>query len=163
MLGMIYETIGEESKQSHKAIGFYEKAAAQDHPYAQYALAMIALENKDYTQAQRYLEKAANQQYVLAAFSLAKLLHDRDPKHPLKAFEWFMFAAKQGHVEASYYVGLYYQNGKGVKQDIKQSIIWYEKAALNKLKPILYNEFKAVKQIFFVSAENPKLNKILTK
>lgn len=28
-----------------------------------------------------------------------------------------------------------------------------EKAALNKMKPILYKEFKAIKQIFFVSAE----------
>jgi len=139
MLGMIYETLGEESNQSDKAIEFYQKAAKQDHPYAQYALAMIALENENFSEAQRYLEKAANQQYMLAAFSLAKLLHDRDAKHPLKAFEWFMVAAKQGHTEACYYVGYYYQYGKGVPQNNDEAILWYEKAALEKDKDALYH------------------------
>ncbi|MFA6801643.1 MAG: tetratricopeptide repeat protein, partial [Acholeplasmataceae bacterium] len=73
MLGMIYETLGEDSNQTEKAIPFYEKAAAQDHPYAQYALAMIALEKEDFSKAEFLLEKAALQQYALAAYSLAKL------------------------------------------------------------------------------------------
>ncbi len=139
MLGMIYDTLGDDSNQSDKAIPYYEKAAAQDHPYAQYALAMNALELGNYSKAQFFLEKAAKQQYGLAAFSLGKLLHEHDPKHPLKAFEWFMVAAKQGHIEASYYVGLYYQYGKGVPVNIDEAIHWYQKAALEKDKDALYH------------------------
>jgi len=139
MLGMIYETLGEESNQTDKAIPYYEQAAAQDHPYAQYALAMIALEQEDFSKAEFFLEKAARQQYGLAAYSLAKLLHERDPQHPLKAFEWFMVAAKQGNTEASYYVGLYYQYGKGVPKNIDEAVNWYEKAALEKDKDALYH------------------------
>lgn len=139
MLGMIYETLGEDGKQTDKAIPFYEKAAAQDHPYAQYALAMLALEQEDYRKAEFFLEKAASQQYMLAAFSLAKLLHDRDSKHPLKAFEWFMVAARQGHAEAAYYVGYYYQYGKGVPQNLDEAVNWYQKAALEKDKDALYH------------------------
>jgi len=139
MLGMIYETLGDDSNQTDKAIPYYEKAAAQDHPYAQYALAMIALEKEDYRKAEFFLERAARQQYMLAAFSLAKLLHERDKKHPIRAFEWFMVAAKQGHAEASYYVGYYYQYGKGVPQNLEEAVNWYQKAALEKDKDALYH------------------------
>lgn len=139
MLGMIYETIGEDENQKENAIKYYKLAAKQSHPYAQYALGVLALEEKNWHEAEKQLESAAFQQYALAAYTLGKYYHERDPKHPLKAFEWFMLAAKQAHVEACYYVGLYYQNGKGVKQDIKQAVIWYEKAAAQKDKDALYH------------------------
>lgn len=139
MLGMIYETIGEDEKQTDRANHYYELAAKQDHPYAQYALAVNALEEKQWSSAVFYLEKAANQQYGLAAFTLGLYYHEKEPKYPLKAFEWFMVAAKQKHTEAEYYVGLYYQNGKGVAQSIEQAILWYEKAALKKDKNALYH------------------------
>jgi uncharacterized protein len=139
MLGMIYETIGHDDKQLASSRYYYELAAKQDHPYAQYALGIIAIEEENWKEAELYLEKAANQQYGLAAFSLGMLYHDRDPKHPLKAFEWFMVAARQGNTQAEYYVGMYYQNGKGVPQNIEQAIYWFEKAAVKKEKNALYH------------------------
>lgn len=139
MLGMIYETIGEDEKQKETAIKYYKMAASQGHPYAQYALGIIALENENWHEAELYLESAAFQQYGLAAYTLAKYYHEHDSKHPLKAFEWFLIAAKQNHIEACYYVGLYYQNAKGVKQDITQALYWYEKAALQKDRDALYH------------------------
>lgn len=140
MLGMIYETIGEDTPNAQEqARTYYEQAAEQDHPYALFALGIWAIEVEHYKQAEFYLERAANQQYALAAYTLAKLLDERDPKHPARAFEWFMVAAKQGHVEASYYVGLYYQNGKGVTKDLKEAIKWYEKAAVKNDKDALYH------------------------
>lgn len=139
MLGMIYETIGEDENQIENAIKYYKLAAKQSHPYAQYALGVLALEEKNWHEAEKYLESAAYQQYALAAYTLGKYYHEHDPKHPLKAFEWFLLAAKQAHVEACYYVGLYYQNGKGVKQDITQAVIWYEKAAVQKDRDALYH------------------------
>ncbi|MDY0075230.1 MAG: tetratricopeptide repeat protein, partial [Acholeplasmataceae bacterium] len=81
----------------------------------------------------------ANQNYALAAYSLAMYYHEKEPRYPLKAFEWFMVAAKQDHTEAAYYVGLYYQNAKGVPQNIEQAIMWYEKAALKQDKNALYH------------------------
>jgi len=139
MLGMIYETIGHDEKQAESAKHYYELAAKQDHPYAQYALAVNALEEQQWSTAEIYLERAASQQYGLAAFTLGLYYHEKEPKYPLKAFEWFMVAAKQGHTEAEYYVGLYYQNGKGVAQNIDQAVLWYEKAALKKDKNALYH------------------------
>ena len=90
------------------------------------------MKKKKYREAIFYLEKAANQQYALAAYTLAMYYHEKEPKSPLKAFEWFMVAAKQNHTEAEYYVGLYYQNAKGVPQNIEQAIHFYERAALKK-------------------------------
>ena len=139
MLGMIYETIGHEESDLSKATHYYELAAKQDHPYALYALGINALEAERFKDAVFYLEKAANQQYVLAAYTLAMYYHEKEPQYPLKAFEWFMVAAKQNHTEAEYYVGLYYQNAKGVPQNIEQAIQWYERAAIKENKNALYH------------------------
>jgi len=139
MLGMIYETIGENPEQKEKAYHYYELAAKQGHPYAQYALGILAIENEDYHYAIKYLEMAAYQQYALAAYTLAKIYHEREPKNPKKAFDWFLVAAQQNHVEACYYVGLYYHNGRGVKQDLKLAIYWYEKAAMKDDRDALYH------------------------
>ncbi|MDX9692186.1 MAG: tetratricopeptide repeat protein, partial [Acholeplasmataceae bacterium] len=126
-------------KQKELAETYYKRAANQDHPYAQYALGINYLEKEVYSKAIFYLEKAANQQYGLAAYTLALYYHEHEPKFPLKAFEWFMVAAKQKHTQAEYYVGLYYQNGKGIEQNIDQAIYWYEKAAMKKEKNALYH------------------------
>lgn len=139
MLGMIYETIGHDNADKEKAEHFYELAAKQDHPYALYALGVNALEKENFRDAIFHLEKAANQNYALAAFTLGMYYHEHETKYPTKAFEWFMVAAKQQHIEAAYYVGLYYQNGKGVPQNIEQAIIWYEKAAIKHDKNALYH------------------------
>lgn len=139
MLGMIYETMCHDEKQKESSKHYYELAAKQDHPYAQFALGVWAIEEEKWSTAVFHLEKAASQQYGLAAFTLALYYHEKEPKSPLKAFEWFMIAAKQHHTDAEYYVGLYYQNGKGVPQNLEQAIYWYEKAALNKDKNALYH------------------------
>ncbi len=162
MLGMIYETIGEDTENAQEqARKYYELAAKQDHPYALYALGIWALELEHYKQAEFYLERAANQQYALAAYTLGKILDERDTKHPTRAFEWFMVAAKQGHIEASYYVGLYYQNGKGVEQNIDEAIQWYEKAALENDRDALYH--LAMILIKYEDKDWENIHKLLTK
>jgi TPR repeat protein len=42
---------------------------------------------------------------------------------------WFEKAAKKGDHEAQFYLGLMYQDGKGVKQDYDQALLWYKKSA----------------------------------
>ena len=139
MLGMIYESLGEDDKQKMSAVHYYELASKQDHPYALYALGILAIEEERYRDAVIYLERAASQQYALAAYTLGMYYHEKEPKSPLKAFEWFMVAAKQHHTESEYYVGMYYQNGRGVPKHIDQAIYWFEKAAVKKDKNALYH------------------------
>jgi TPR repeat protein len=42
---------------------------------------------------------------------------------------WYQKAAKQGHAEAQYRLGVAYVYGKGVPQDYAEAVRWYRKAA----------------------------------
>ena len=139
MLGMIYESESEDEKQRLLAKSYYEKAVAMHHPYALYALAMMAIEEENLTYAITLLEKAANQQYALAAFSIGMIYYEKFPKQKHKGFEWFYQAAKSNHREAQYYTGLCYQQGIGVEKDIELAIYWYQQAALKNEKNALYH------------------------
>ncbi|MGO9269336.1 MAG: TIR domain-containing protein [Terriglobia bacterium] len=46
-----------------------------------------------------------------------------------RAFEWYSKAAQKGNTEASYKVGLLYEEGKGVARSQNEARRWYEKAA----------------------------------
>lgn len=46
-----------------------------------------------------------------------------------KEFKLLMPLAQQGSPSAQYHIGLLYQQGKGVKQDYKEAITWFERAA----------------------------------
>lgn len=45
------------------------------------------------------------------------------------AFEWYMKAASQKHLEAIYNVARCYERGKGVDEDLEEAIAWYTKSA----------------------------------
>lgn len=47
-----------------------------------------------------------------------------------KAAYWYRLAAERGHSKAQCYLGICYENGKGVPQDYKQAAYWFEKSAL---------------------------------
>ena len=46
-----------------------------------------------------------------------------------KAVEWYLNAAKQGHVNAQYNLGLCYAVGEGVDEDEEEAVKWLRKAA----------------------------------
>ncbi len=48
---------------------------------------------------------------------------------PVKAFEWYYKAAKQGMVGSMQALGRYYQNGEGIQQNLEQAEKWYRLAA----------------------------------
>ncbi|KAF9105637.1 hypothetical protein BGX27_009537 [Mortierella sp. AM989] len=50
-------------------------------------------------------------------------------KDDLKAMEFFVKAADQGHISAQFHVGCMYYYGNGVTQDRSEAAKWYEKAA----------------------------------
>ena len=47
------------------------------------------------------------------------------------ALTQFALAANQGHAEAQYYIGLCYEDGKGVEADKSEAAKWYKQAAEN--------------------------------
>ncbi|KAG0001615.1 hypothetical protein BGZ79_004409 [Entomortierella chlamydospora] len=51
------------------------------------------------------------------------------PQDYLKAMEWFLKAAKQGHPDAQNKLGYMYQKGQGVQQDWSMAAKWYHAAA----------------------------------
>lgn len=46
-----------------------------------------------------------------------------------KAYEFFLVEAKSGNSQAQYYLGMMYDNGKGVPQGYKEAVKWYRLAA----------------------------------
>jgi len=91
------------------------------------------------------MEKAtagdADSQYDVAA------AHDHGD-HGVKkdnqaAFEWYLRAAKQGHIEAQCAIAWAYKNGAGVKADNRLAFEWYMKAAEQGDAQAQYNVGKA--------------------
>ena len=80
----------------------------------------VGCENEtDIEKTKRLAEEGdAQAQYELALmFDMA----DGLPEYKDLAFQWCSKSAKQGHVEAQYYLGLKYANGNGATKDSKQA------------------------------------------
>jgi len=52
-----------------------------------------------------------------------------------KAIKYFRMAAKQGNVQAQFYLGFCYRDGQGVSIDFKESFMWFESAAKQSYAP----------------------------
>ena len=143
-LGMCYE-LGEGVKQDlNAAVDWYEKAANQGLKEAQFTLGKC-YENgkgkpKDFDAAVRWWRKAAAQGYSPAKDALVdsgwfkKLDHEGDKYYGEKkyseAVKYFRLAAEAGYGPSQYSLGKCYENGEGVKQNLKQAAKWYHKAAI---------------------------------
>ena len=46
-----------------------------------------------------------------------------------RALSWLRDAADQGYARAEYYVGLMYEDGRGVPQDPAEALLWFRRAA----------------------------------
>lgn len=55
------------------------------------------------------------------------------------ALKWWRMAAKHNAPAAQYNIGLCYERGTGVKQDMKEAVAWYKKAANQNLPGAQYN------------------------
>lgn len=71
-------------------------------------------------------EGDAEEQYILAKY----LLRDEHSKgNRERGFDWLKTAAKQGHRQAQYKIGLMYQWGDFVERDVQKAVEWYQTAA----------------------------------
>jgi len=114
-------------------------AGETSDPVAQCKLADRCYADDDLYRAELWYCKAAVQGLADGQFGLGRLLMvqvyhmengkviARKPNLP-GAAEWFLRAANQGHVVAQVYLGNFYRDGKGVKQDYVEAYKWYEVA-----------------------------------
>ena len=84
-----------------------------------------------------------NMQYglgMLYAMGNPALGIERDEK---QAAVWYQKAAEQGHAEAQFALGLFYEDGRGVARDVQMALSWYRKAA-NQGHPIAKQKVAAL-------------------
>ncbi len=119
MLGCRYWDGNGIEKNTGKAVKWWEKAAERGHPKAQYSLGRVYDRKVDGNRdkANYWYKKAADQGDADAQYRIGKLSEDKDKK---VAFEWYLQAAKQGHLEAIDEVSSpYLAGGRGPKEALK--------------------------------------------
>jgi TPR repeat protein len=98
-MGRLHHIGGAMKKDEEKAVQWYQKAADQGHPMAQYALG-IMYENGD------------------------GVLADKRT-----AAEWYRKAATRGVAHAQFNLGVLFARGEGVDKDIGQARRWLTEAS----------------------------------
>jgi len=83
---------------------------------------------QDVKKALFWLTKSAEQDQVEAQLFLGDI-NSQMIKNYKKAAYWYSKAAKQGNANGQCNLGVCYENGDGVPQDIDKAIHWYTKAA----------------------------------
>ena len=122
--------------KSHKqAARWFEKAADQGYPPAQYFLGFAYWQGKgvqeDRDKAVSLWQKAADRQYCYAEHVLG-LIHwegRRVRENRKEAADWFKRAAEQGIAEAQYYLGRAFEEGEGEIQNYSKAYIWFAVSA----------------------------------
>jgi len=119
-----------------KADFVWQQAAEEGFPTAQSRMGVMELEGlrrpRNETAAKDWLEKAAANNEPEALYRLA-LGYQHGwgglPKDVNKAVEHVLKAANAGHLDAINLVGMYYQNGFGMRQDKVAAAGWFNFAA----------------------------------
>ena len=124
-----------------KAFDIFSKLAVEDaHALSVLNMARMLLKGRgvkqDVKKAIEYFKILAGESncskiQLEAQFSLG-LIHQNGEgvEQDFKtAFDYYMQAAKKGHVEAQASLGELYHEGKGVEKDLKEAFSWWSKAA----------------------------------
>ena len=133
----------EEAGLRDEARAMYEKAAAQGVAQAREPLGRLLYDGgcarqKDGAQAEAFalFERAAQYGNRDAQYAVS-LYYGRPQDYPscgvrqnfMRAIDWTLKAARQGHPDAECKLGKCYRDGRGVQKDAELSRRWYEKAA----------------------------------
>lgn len=129
-LGMFYlNGLGTE-RNINKAITLLVKAAANGNIEAQYQIGLLHLDDNadpNNENAIMWLSKAAENGHVEAQDKLGVVYFEQ--KDYKQAIKWLKVSASRNVTEASYLIGLCYQNGFGVEMNTTDAAVWYTKAA----------------------------------
>ncbi len=125
-LGLIHDRLGESDRAG--GVRWLERAAAADHPLAQFQLAGQGLAAERRVQ---WLERAASLGYTSAEFSLGMTYAYGDgvPTDDRTAVDWYRRAAEKGHYEAQSSLGWRYLHGITLTKDDAQALHWMRRSA----------------------------------
>jgi hypothetical protein len=130
-IGRFYDK-GEDLPQNPEtAATWYRKAADAHHTQAQIALAVLAINAKNYGEARRLCEAASRERYADGYFCMGMLYqHGFGVTLSTKnALKWYGEAAKWGNAAAMQTMGQIYAKGEGIKLDRPQAFVWFFIAA----------------------------------
>jgi len=123
------------SKDQKQAILWYEKAAEQNYPAAQYNLGIQYLKGngveKDIAKAIPWYTRAAERGSADAQFNLGVCydLGEGVSSDIETAVKLYKKSADQDNMNAQYNLGVCYLNGRGLQKDILVGIDWLQKSA----------------------------------
>ena len=127
-LGYILD-LGEEDQQ---AILWYQKAAEQDEPEAQFYLGQHLLgdSNEDMKNTEKWWIQSAEQGYVPAMLALGSLYLERQKNRQVDATSWLQEAAQSGSLQAAErLVEIYRQGLFSIAVDNDKADYWGEVSA----------------------------------
>ncbi|WP_243288384.1 tetratricopeptide repeat protein [Geothrix terrae] len=108
------------------------KAAEQGGPGAklEWAKTLVHGSSAERAQALHILEALEDQHHPEGTFELGLLYQNGEvvPRSPSKALHLFTAAANLGWAPAMFHLGLIHHQGIGVKKDLEQAKVWYQKA-----------------------------------
>jgi len=134
------EDSGKYKQRLSSAVSWYNKAAEQNQPEAQYVMGRLYASGEgvgqNFTEAVRFYELAAAQGHTKAQFYLGLMLQaGLGVKQDLpKAIKLYQKASDKGETGAMYYLGNCYRFGIGVTKDSDKGEYYYV-AALNSAVP----------------------------
>ncbi|MGE5707709.1 MAG: UvrD-helicase domain-containing protein, partial [Bacteroidota bacterium] len=101
------------------------RAAEKGHPGAQFELSTVYADSREISLA--WCRKAAEQGHVDAQYRLGFTFFQEGEAR--RAIPWFSRAAEQGDEMSMVYLGLIYEEGRGVPVDRERALHWYGLAA----------------------------------
>jgi hypothetical protein len=105
----------------NKAVYYFEIAAFQGHPEAQYHLARMLIDfDFDQPKAKKWLTYAALKGHILSQFAMGTLCGPREEK-----IRWLNLAANQGHIDAQFMLGYHFEKSN----KLEDAVSWYRLAA----------------------------------
>ncbi|KFQ25596.1 Death ligand signal enhancer, partial [Merops nubicus] len=134
-VGLCYEHGRGTEKDLEKAAFYYYHAASSCHPMAQYRYARYLLchrpgsEWDGHQQAVTFLEQAATAGITEAQAYLGVLyMRGLHPKEK-KGLQYLLLAAENGDAQSRYHVGVCYEKGLGVRQNLAEAKRHYRESA----------------------------------
>jgi TPR repeat protein len=125
-----------------RALALLDRAAAKGYLRAEHEIAGCYHHGwgveKNLQNELRLLFDLAKRGYAPAQEEIGtryRLGQDGLPKDSVKALEWYLKAAEQGHAEAQFGVGCLFYNGEGIAKDKQRSKAWFEKASAQEHGP----------------------------
>ena len=110
-----------------KEMGNLERLAEGETPFAQYNLAEVYYDERNFERALEWYEKSANQGFPLAQLKLGDIYYSEQAFK--QAFYWYKKAADNGLAQAQHKVAVMCEEGKGTKQNSSLALQYTKKSA----------------------------------